>query len=193
MTSSVRQPRLTFAEYLVLERGSETKHEFLDGRTWAMAGGTIEHAQLAANVIGELHAQLRGRGCRVFTSDLRVRVAATGLATYPDVTVVCGAIEPDADDEHTVRNPVVLVEVLSDSTEAYDRSEKFAHYRRIPSLRAYVLVSQTEARIEVYGRNDDGSWTLHEARPPGAAVIAAVDCRLDVATVYEEVSLAASG
>ena len=192
MTSSIRQPRITFAEYLGLERGSPVKHEFLDGRTWAMAGGTIEHAQLAANVIRELGAQLRGRGCRVFTSDLRVRVAATGLATYPDVTVVCGSIEADAEDDNTVRNPIVLVEVLSDSTEAYDRSEKFAHYRRIPSLRAYVLVSQTEARIEVYGRNDDGSWTLHEARPPNAAIIAAVDCRVEVAAVYEDVRLAES-
>ena len=200
MTSAAQQPRMTFAEYLAAERAGNIKHEFLDGRVWplwredaahAMSGGTRTHAQLAMNVGAELRAQLRGKGCQVYNSDLIVRVAATGIATYPDVSIVCGGGETDPEDEHVLTNPTVIVEVLSESTEHYDRGEKFAHHRRIPSLRAYVLISQKEPRIEVFARNDaaDGGWTLHEARQ-GEIAIVAIHCRLDVARVYEDVRLA---
>lgn len=145
----------TFAEYLALEGASHTRHEYLNGEIFAMAGGTIEHGALAANAIGELRGGLRGRPCRVLTADVRVRVLAIGLSTYLDVSVVCGSIELDPEGANTVVNPVAIVEVLSDRTEAYDRGEKFAHYRRIPSLRDYLLVSQHEPWIEHYRRNDD--------------------------------------
>lgn len=188
MAQAARPQPISFREYVEREQASERKHEFLGGIVWAMAGGTPEHAQLAANVLGELRARIIGGPCRVFTSDLRVRVRETGLATYPDATVVCGPLERDPEDPNTVTNPTVLVEVLSDSTEAYDRGEKFGHYRRIHGLRAYVLVSQHERRIEVYRPNADGSWTLEEAMP-GQDLRVADLCAIPVDAVYRDVEL----
>jgi Uma2 family endonuclease len=186
MTQAARALTHTFAEYLALEAKSETKHELVNGEIFAMAGGTPEHSRLAANVIGELGSALRGRPCATFTSDLRVRVLATGLATYPDASVVCGRMEVDPEDKNTVTNPVVLVEVLSDSTEAYDRNDKLAHYRRIPSLRDYLLVSQHERRIEHYHRNDDGTWTLRDVGEGGEVRLASIGCSLAVDAVYHD-------
>lgn len=183
MAEPARKLTATFADYLEQEKASETKHELVAGEIFAMAGGTIEHGALAANVIGELRGMLRGRPCRVLTSDVRVRVLATGLAAYPDVSVVCGAIEHDPEDANTVVNPVLIVEVLSDSTTSYDRGAKAAHYRRIPSLRDYLLVAQHEPLVEHYCRNDDGSWTLRDVRPPGVVQLS-IGCELSVAEVY---------
>jgi Uma2 family endonuclease len=121
----------------------------------------------------------------VFTSDLRIRVLQTGLATHPDVSVFCGALERDPEDPHTATNPVLIIEVLSPSTERYDRDEKFAHYRRIRSLASYVLISQEERRLEVFSRNPDGSWTLRETRD-GAADLAAIGCVLPLEEVYRD-------
>ncbi|MCA9706389.1 MAG: Uma2 family endonuclease [Myxococcales bacterium] len=154
---------MTYEEYLAAERSSPTKHEYLRGEVYAMAGGTPTHAGLAMAVGVALSNALAGRPCRVFGSDLRVRVEATDLSTYPDVTVICGQLERSEVDADAALNPTVIVEVLSDSTEAYDRGEKFAHYRRIPSLREYLLVSQHEPRIEAYAKNDEGAWVLAEA------------------------------
>ena len=137
----------------------------------------------AAAVIGELGMVLHGRPCRVYTSDLRVRVQATGLSTYPDVTVVCGAAETAAEDPAALVNPVALVEVLSDTTEAYDRGAKSAHYRRIPSVQVYLLVSQGEPLIELYRRRED-RWELVEARPGEWLDLAPLNVRLDVQAVY---------
>lgn len=155
--------RMTYAEYLLAEQSSETKHEYLRGEVYAMAGGTPTHAGLAMAVGVALSNALAERPCRVFSSDLRVRVEATDLSTYPDLTVVCGRFEGSATDPDAAINPVLIVEILSDSTEAYDRGEKFAHYRRIPSLREYVLVSQHRPRLEAYAQNDEGAWVLAEA------------------------------
>lgn len=193
MSEPARKSLFTYDEYLAQERTSETKHEFLAGEIFAMAGGTPEHARLAVNVSSELRAQLRRRPCAVFSSDLRVRVLATGLSTYPDVSVVCGKIERDPADEDVAVNPVVLIEVLSDSTEAYDRGEKFAHYRRIPSLKEYVLVSQRDRRIEVFRRNADDTWTLHETCEHGRAKLASIDCELPVDEVYDDPFAATGG
>jgi Uma2 family endonuclease len=185
---------LTYAEYLAAEQVSSERHEFLDGEVYMMAGGTPEHAALSASVIAMLLAGLRGRPCRVYTSDLRVRVLATGLTTYPDVSVVCGTLETDVDDPHAIINPVLLVEVLSDSTEAYDRGEKSAHYRQLPSLREYVLISQSHRRIEVYRRNEAGRWELFEYESGASAELASVGCALDVDEVYRDpLGTAASG
>jgi Uma2 family endonuclease len=153
---------MSHAEYLKLERAAETKHEYVNGQVYAMAGGSPEHARLAARLTGQLLASLGSRPCEVFSADLRVRVLATGRSTYPDVTVICGQIERAPDDEQAATNPMLIAEVLSDSTEIQDRGEKWRHYQRIPSLRIYVLVSQTEPRIELYRRAGD-VWEYHAA------------------------------
>lgn len=177
----------SFAEYLALEEIAAVKHEFLDGHVWAMAGGTPTHAAIAANVIALLSMQLRGRPCRVFTSDLRIRVLATGLGTYPDVTVVCGGLETDPADPqgNTVTNPLVLVEVLSPSTAEYDRGEKLSHYQRIPSLGEVVLIAHDERRLEVWRREGD-HWTLDVFRAGERARLASIESELDVAEVYRD-------
>ena len=183
MTSTASERRYTFREYLELEASSDLRYEFFDGSVYAMSGGSPDHSRLAANVISLLTAQLAGKPRQTFTSDLRVRVLETGLATHPDVSVICGSLERDPDDDNTATNPVVIVEVLSPSTRRYDREEKAAHYRRIPSLASYVLISQEEQRLEVFSRNGDGSWTLREARN-GAVDLPTIGCRLSVEDVY---------
>jgi Uma2 family endonuclease len=186
MSNPAEKLVMTYADYLAAEAKSETKHEWLDGEVFAMAGGTPEHAALALSVGAELRIALRGRPCRVFSSDLRVKVQATGLATYPDASIVCGKLETDPQDPNAVVNPIVLVEVLSDSTEGYDRGEKFAHYRRIPSLREFVLVWQREPRIEVHRRNEAGRWELYEAGAGETIELASVGCRLSVDDVFRD-------
>ena len=176
--------RMTYAEYLAAEAVSEVRHEFLNGEVWAMAGGTPEHAALALAVGSELREALRGKPCRAYSADLRVRIVETGLSTYPDVSVVCGSIETAADDQDAVTNPTLLVEVLSESTARHDRGAKAAHYRRIPSLREYVFVSQAEPRIEVHRRTEAGRWELLEARPGETIELASLGVRLDVAAIY---------
>ena len=156
--------RYTYAEYLDLEEVSNVKHEYLAGAIYAMAGGTPEHAEMAAALISMLSARLRGSQCRVYSSDLRVRVTATGLATYPDVTVVCGPLERDPGSHTTIINPTAVFEILSDSTEAYDRGDKLDHYRQISSLRECVLISHREPLVEVWSRGDEGGWNHGEAR-----------------------------
>jgi Uma2 family endonuclease len=179
--------RYTWAEYLAFERVSNAKNEFFNGEIYAMAGGTPEHAQLGARVLRDLGAQLRGKPCELYTSDLRIRVAATGLATYPDASIICGKKELDPEDANTVLNPTVLVEVSSPSTEDYDRGEKFAQYRQIPSLQEYVLLSHREPLIEVFRRMPGGDWARTEARPRASATLASVDCQLAVDPIYDGV------
>ncbi len=149
-----------------------------------MAGGTPEHTALAAAVVGILFGQLRGGRCRAHDADLRVRVLATGLATYPDVTVVCGPRERDPHDENAVTNPMVIVEVLSRSTEEYDRGDKFEHYKQVPSLRQYVLVAQSERAIEVWTR-DGSEWTRAVCREGDAANLESIEARIDGRELYE--------
>ena len=185
MNEPARKLTFTFAEYLEQERASDVKHEFVNGEIFAMAGGTIAHGRLASMVNATLVAQLLGRPCEVYTSDVRIRVLATGLATYPDISVVCGGLELDPADANTVVNPIVLIEVLSDSTEGYDRGEKFAHYQHLPSLQEYMLVSQHGPRIEVFRRNQDGkTWTLHIAKASESATLASIGCEVAVDNVY---------
>ena len=176
--------RYRFADYLALEEASNTKHEFLNGEIYAMAGGTPEHAALAVAVSATLLSQLRGGPCRVYSSDLRIRVLATGLATYPDVTVVCGALERDAETPSTVVNPKLVVEILSDGTEAYDRGEKLDHYRSIPSLAAVVLLSHRERCVEVWERAPAGTWSLLTFRSGQTADLGSLPVRLVVDEIY---------
>ena len=186
MTLPAEKLTMSYAEFAAEGATTETKHEWLNGDLVAMAGGTPEQAGLVASVIGELRSALRGRPCRVFSAGLRVKVQATGFATYPDASVVCSKLETDGEDPQAVVNPVVLVEVLSDSSEAYDRGQKFMHYRRIPSLREYVLVSHRERRIEVHRLNESGRWELHETGPGESVELASIGCRLSVDEVYSD-------
>lgn len=178
--------RMSYAEYLEREARSEVRHEFLRGEVYAMAGGTPEHGALAIAFASELRAALRGKPCRVFSSDVRVYVPATGLSTYPDLSVVCGRLETHPEDPNAVTNPIVLVEVLSDSTEAHDRGAKAAHYRKLMSLREYVLVSQSEPRIEIMRRGERGVWELHEASVGESIELASLGVRLSVDAIYED-------
>jgi Uma2 family endonuclease len=150
-----------------------------------MAGGPPEHAAFCMNIGTSLDVQLRGRGCRVHSSDLLVRVLETGLATYPDVTVVCQRAELDPEDRNTITNPVVVVEVLSSSTAEYDRGEKLTHYKRIPALREIVLVAHDERLIEVWRRKAGTAWIRSELRS-GSICLASIGCPLDVADVYRD-------
>jgi Uma2 family endonuclease len=185
MSSPARHHRYTYSEYLALERHANVRHEFFDGEIYAMAGGTPEHAAFCMNVGTALNNQLRGRGCRVHSSDLLIRVLETGLATYPDITVVCGRAELDPADRNTITNPVVIVEVLSPGTAEYDRGEKLGHYQRIPSLREIVLVAHDERLIEIWRREESHAWTRSEARS-GSLRLASIDCTLEVDDVYRD-------
>jgi Uma2 family endonuclease len=185
VTASAHPVHYTFREYVAHEAASNVKHEYLDGQIYAMAGGTPSHAALASAITGILYPQLRGGPCRAHSSDLRVRVAATGLATYPDVTIVCGPRELDPDDKNTVTNPTLIVEILSPSTEEYDRGEKLEHYRRIPTLRQVVLVAHRERRVDVWTRGEGGVWTSVEGREHAVVELDAIGARLDVGELYE--------
>jgi len=160
--------RLTESEYLERERLADYKSEFFDGEVFAMSGGTPPHSQIAANLISEFNSKLKGRPCVVYTSDLRLKVEATGLLTYPDFSVICGPLQFAEGTDDTVVNPRLVGEVLSDSTEAYDRGKKFENYRQMPSLREYLLVSQKEARIEQSPakRTEAGSCAMRLAWSP---------------------------
>lgn len=155
--------RLTQDEYLAIERAAEFKSEFFDGEMSAMAGGTPQHSLIATNLAREFGNRLKGGQCVPYNSDLRIKVEATGLFTYPDLSVICGALRFAEGTNDTVTNPTVLVEVLWDSTEAYERGRKFEHYRQIPTLQEFLLVSQKEPRIEQFIRQADGRWLLTEA------------------------------
>jgi Uma2 family endonuclease len=180
--------RFSFDEYLLLEQDSDVKHEFLGGQVWAMSGGTPEHAAISANVVTLLNVGLRGKPCRAHTSDLRIRVPATGLGTYPNAAVICGHIELDPEDRkgHTVLNPRVLVEVLSPSTEEYDRGEKLRNYKLIPSVEEIVLVAHDGREIEVHRREAEGTWSREVARKGESARLRSVECDLPVDEIYRD-------
>jgi Uma2 family endonuclease len=189
--AGVRTP-LTAEEYLAFERASEQKHEFANGEVFAMSGGTREHSLIAANVIGELRSALTDRPCEVHTSDLRVKLATGTRYVYPDVSVVCG--EPRFEDAQrdTLLNPSVVVEVLSDSSEAYDRGDKFALYRALPSLRDYLLLSQKAMLVEHFHREDDGSWRLRALGPGNVLALPSIDAHVAVERLYLKVALGAA-
>jgi Uma2 family endonuclease len=178
---------VTPGEYLELERKSEIRSEYIAGHISAMSGASEQHNIIAGNLFGLLWTQMRGRGCRVYMNDMRVKINPTGMYTYPDIAAVCG--EPRLEDAHfdTLLNPQVIMEVLSESTEAYDRGEKFAHYRRLDTLREYVLVAQDKVRIEHYVREGE-QWILSEISDPGSTLhLASVDCHVELAAIYEKV------
>lgn len=179
---------LTFDEYLVLERRSETRSEYLDGDIFAMAGASLQHNEIVGNVVDLLRRQLRPRGCGVYANDLRVWIPAVSRGVYPDVVVVCGEPELYDDEGDTLLNPDLVVEVLSPSTEGFDRGEKFAGYRTLPSLSDYVLISQKRVLVEHYVRQEEGRWLLTTASRLGEAIeISSLGSRLTLAEVYDRV------
>jgi Uma2 family endonuclease len=188
MVSAATLPYVSFRDYVVAEQTSEQKNEWLDGGIFAMAGGTPEHSALAAAIIGQLIAQLKGKPCRVFSSDLRIRVTETGLTTYPDISVVCGALIVDPEDPNCATNPTVIVEVLSSSTESYDRGRKFGHYKQMESLQHYVLVSQDRPYIEWFTRAPkeagNGVWLHRSAAENDTVLLDAIECHLVVAEIF---------
>ena len=179
----VARKRATYAEYMAFAETSELKHEYIAGEIVAMSGGTIAHGRLIAQITGLLRDALKGRPCIVLPADVRVRVRAADRATYPDLQVVCTAVEADNDDAHAVINPMVIAEVLSDSTADADRGDKFAAYRRLRSLREYVLVSQHERRIDVYTR-DGRRWILDEYGSGEQLRLGSIGVELAVDDVY---------
>ncbi len=162
MDAARRVTRFTEEEYLARERLSQTKHEFINGEIFAMAGAKLRHNAIAASLIGALLPLVREKPCRVFNSDQRICVGATGMFTYPDAGVVCGRPQFHSKDGMALLNPLVLVEVLSASTEAYDRGEKLAHYRRIPSVHEILIVWQSEPRLEHHRRLEGEEWLVRE-------------------------------
>jgi Uma2 family endonuclease len=186
--SAIPKTKLTSAEYLEFERKSEVKHEYFNGEIFAKSGAKRNHNVVAWNIGGELRQKLKGKSCEAYPADMRVFVPQTKLYTYPDLVVVCG--EPIFQDNvfDTLLNPVLLIEVLSETTESYDRGKKFQHYRSIESLQEYVLVSQTEARIEKYVKHGDGFWLLSEAVGLDSEIeFSSIECRIALAEVYDKI------
>jgi Uma2 family endonuclease len=188
--SSQANKHYTPEEYLVLERQAECKSEYYGGDILAMAGASRWHNLIVANVVGELRSQLKGRPCTTYPSDMRVKISPTGLYTYPDVTVVCGEAQFEDTQQDTLLNPTLIVEVLSESTEAYDRGGTFAHYRKLTSLMEYVLIAQTKPHVEHYVRQPDNRWLLAEADSLHQTLhLPSIDCHLVLAEVYDKVSI----
>jgi Uma2 family endonuclease len=180
--------QLSPSDYLAFERAAEIRHELVNGQIYAMSGASRPHNLITTNLTGELRAMLKGRPCEVYSSDMRVKVDETGLYTYPDVVVACG--EPHFEDEvlDTLTNPVLVVEVLSPSSEGYDRGAKFEHYRRLPSLAGYLLVAQTKPHVELFRRLPEGGWRLSEASGLEATIeLPDLAVTLALAEVYDKV------
>lgn len=190
MTAQPR-PYLTETEYLEREQVSTIKHEYYAGEIFAMAGGSEAHNLIASNVNASIYAQIRGRGCRIYPSDMRIHVEHTGLYTYPDMTIVCGTPEfTNRAKRDTLLNPTMIIEILSRTTERYDRGVKFQNYRTIETLKEYILIAQNKPHIERYIRHEGNTWMLTEAIGLDAAIILeSIQCTLTLADVYELVDL----
>lgn len=188
--SAQPQPRLTPEQYLEIERAAQDiRSEYYNGRMYAMSGGTHPHAIVIGNLGSELRIALKKGPCVVTTSDMRVRVSKTGLYTYPDIVVVCDPPQYGDGRHDTVLNPTLIVEVLSPSTEAYDRGFKFAQYRTLESLQEYALVSQSEARVEIFRRQSSGDWLLSEAAGMESACrFDSVSCTVALKDIYDKVT-----
>ncbi len=181
---------ITPEEYLAFERECiDQKHEYFDGEIFAMSGASFRHTLISSAITGMFYNQFQGRDCNAVSSDLRVKIPKTGLYTYPDIVVVCG--EPEFEDQvfDTLLNPVVIIEILSKSTENYDRGKKFENYRKIKSLQEYLLVSQEEIHVEHYQRQDNNSWTFKEyALPEEKITLSSINAQLTLADIYAKIT-----
>lgn len=179
--------KMTEQQYLEFERTSAVRHEFFDGALYAMAGASEAHNLITVNLTAALHAVVRQRPCVVYASDMRIKIESAGLYTYPDVTVACGERRFLDERRDTLLNPLLVVEVLSESTERYDRGQKFEWYRTVPSITDVLLVSQEKPFVEQYSRQGDNSWVLHERRAGDRVVIAPIQCEIAVDEIYFKV------
>lgn len=179
---------LSEEEYLVREPEASYKSEFRDGRVWAMSGASPEHSRIMGNMFTEINQQLKGRPCRAYTSDTRVKVEAARFYTYPDLSVTCEKPVFDERDRMALLNPTLIVEVLSPSTADYDRGEKFAYYKKLTSLWEYVLVAQDTVRVEHFQRQEDGGWTATTVEGLDAWVdLPRIGCRVALRDIYDKV------
>jgi Uma2 family endonuclease len=188
MSSAALKTRYTREEYLAMERKAAFKSEYLNGFITAISDASREHNRIAGNVYHKISDQLENRPCEAFISDLRVCVSSTGLYTYPDVIIVSGNAEFQDDEVDTLLNPTVIVEVLSPTTESYDRGAKFAHYRRLPSLKEYVLVAQSHVLVERYTRQGD-DWVFSALDDlDGTLKLVSINCSVPLRDIYARVS-----
>jgi Uma2 family endonuclease len=189
MGLALKKPKLfTSAEYLEFERLSEVKHELINGEVFEMAGAVKRHNQISANIIRLLGNQLLERDCNAFSSDMRVKISAAGNYTYPDIVAVCGEEIYEDETEDTLINPQLIIEVLSKSTEAYDRGVKFEYYQTIESFREYVLITQEPFRVEQYVRKNENEWSYFEFRKPENIVrLNSIDCEISLQDIYHKI------
>jgi Uma2 family endonuclease len=187
MSSASVQRRYTPEEYLALERAAEFKSEYRDGVIVGMSGATREHNLITGNVFAEIRQELRGRPCEVYTGEMRVWVSNSGVYVYPDVVAVCGKPQFQDNVFDSLLNPSVVVEVSSKSTASYDRREKFDAYRRLPSLREYVIVAQDQVRVECFSLVGD-TWTIAiKTKPEETLLLGSINCELPLSAIYERV------
>jgi len=192
MSSPQTLRRLTESEYLEIERAADFRSEFFEGEMFAMAGGTPQHSLIATNLTAAFHNRLKTHACVPYNADLRIKIEATGLLTYPDLSVICGPLQLADGTDETVVNPTLLVEVLSDSTEAYDLGKRFEHYRHIRTLQEYLLVSQKEPRIEQFLRQPDARWLLNETAGLEASLeLPSLRISISLAEVFAKVNFVA--
>lgn len=182
--------KMSETEYLEFERASDIKHEYINGEVYAMAGASWEHNQIFGATYASLFSQLRGKSCTVNPSDQRLKVMNTGVMTYPDISVICGEPIFAGEEFDTITNPILIIEILSPSTEAFDRGEKFQHYRQIEILQEYLLISTDQARIEKYSKQASGQWMLtDDIGLETVLALPSIDCALALADIYENISL----
>lgn len=182
--------RISPEEYLAMEREAETKHEYFDGEVFAMVGASPKHVLIVTNIVSSLHAQFRGRPCTVYASDLRLKVSPTGLYTYPDIVALCDKPEFDDDQEDTLTNPALIVEVLSKSTMDYDRGRKFEHYRSLRSFQEYLLVAQDKHHVEHFIRQSENRWLFSETKQLEDIIeLPSIECTLSLTDIYEKVDI----
>ena len=187
--SSQTTPTYSPQQYLAIERDAQQKHEYLNGEIFAMGGASERHNLIAVNLVASIHVQLKGKPCKVYSSDMRVKVSATGLYTYPDLVALCGEAHFDDEQQDTLLNPNMVIEVISKSTDG-DRGEKFAHYRRIESLAEYLLISQDKYCIEQYVRQPDNQWLMSEVSKLEERIeLPSIKCTLLLSDVYDRVQL----
>ena len=188
MTALPQDNYYSVEDYLAMERASEIRNQYVDGEIFAMTGASLKHNVIVANALASLHTQLRKGSCTVYPSDMRVKVVKTGLYTYPDISVVCG--KPQLEDDHvdTLLNPIALIEVLSPSTEKFDRGETFQNYRKMDSLQDFLLIAQHEPRIEHFSRTEAKKWDFTDASELDSSIkIPSIECTLLLSDVYEKI------
>jgi Uma2 family endonuclease len=179
---------ITEADYLAFERTSEIKHEFIDGEIYAMTGASPNHNLVVASTIAAIHNQLRGKPCKIYPSDMKVRTPSTGSYLYPDISVVCGESQFDDEQRDILLNPTIIIEALSPNTERYDRGKKFQSYRELASMQEYILIAQDSPHIERFVRQKDDLWQFSEAHGLEASLdLASIMCKLALVEVYEQV------